>query len=283
MIYEIGVLRGNVYRYGSMCACACMHSTLVAKESLRFSARAKTLECLLSPNSANSPFTRHFIPRLSFLPSHPLPSTSPRPLSLLSLWPPPQQSICGRGPSTEAAKACPCPTTSPYKNGSYNSSSSNNNHTLLLSHLHPVGSLDKSHTGHIIIIIFIIFIIIFIFLTPSTSHHVRCRENQIRRWRQTPETSQCMDHLSFRQTTITAPSPRRPAQTDPGGGVQDNFGTMARRVGRCTRPVRAARRDGQGGARAHVPRLSLRPHEEIREGSHSRGKASGEGTGTCWP
>jgi hypothetical protein len=204
---------------------------------------------------ANCPIHSHFIPPFFFLHFHFHPLSS----SFRFLLAASTINNCGPVAKYRNNRACPSPTSS-RTNGSslpHNSLSANN---TLLSHSHLVASLVKPHTSSIIV---------------STFRHVRCREKQSRRWRQAPETTQCLDHLSFRQAPKSAPSPSRPAKTDSGGGVQDHCCTMARRVGRCTRFVRSTRRDGQGGARTHVPRLSLRAREEGRQGSHARRKASG--------
>jgi hypothetical protein len=132
-------------------------------------------------------------------------------------------------------QACP-PTANFRTNGpnfAHNSSSSNN---TVVSQSHPISSLVEP-----------LVLPTSIQLRASNYRHVRCREKQSRRRRRpAPETTQCLDPLSLRQTPRTAPSPRWPAKTDPGGGVQDHLGPMARRDRRCARVVRTARRDGQG-------------------------------------
>ena len=237
-----GCVARRVYRYGSLC----IRSTL---------ARAPSVWQSIVPSSLACPIHSHFIPPFFFLHFHfhPLSSSFRFPVAASTI------NNCGPVAKYRNKQACPSPTSS-RTNGSslpHNSLSADN---TLLSHSHRVASLVKPHTSSPIV---------------STFRHVRCREKQSRRWRQAPETTQCLDHLSFRQTPKSAPSPSRPAKTDSGGGVQDHCCTMARRVGRCTRLVRSTRRDGQGGARTHVPRLSLRTREEGRQGSHARRKASG--------
>jgi hypothetical protein len=193
-------------------------------------------------------------------------------LPLAFLWPTSTLSICGQWDKYRIKQACP-PAAIIRTNGSsllHNPSSSNN---TVVSQSHPISSLVEP-----------LVLPTPIELRASKYRHVGCREKQSsqRRRRPAPETTQCLDPLSLRQAPRTAPAPRGPAETDTGGGVQDHFGTMARRDGRCACDVRAARRDGQGGARAPLPELSLRADEEGRQGSHSRGKTPGEGAGTCW-
>jgi hypothetical protein len=150
-------------------------------------------------------------------------------------------------------QACP-PAANLRTNGSshpHNPSSSNN---TLLSRSYPTVSFDEPHT-----------LSTAIDQPASEYRHVGCREKQSRRWSPggpAPETTQCLDPLSLRQAPRTAPSPSGPAETDPGGGVQDHLGAMASRERRRARHVRTARRDGQGGTRAIVPQLSLRAHED---------------------
>ena len=176
------------------------------------SARAKAVESLLSRVASLGPANSHSLTLYSslfflFIHFHPLSSSSSSsrfPVAASTI------PVCGRWPTTESAK----PPQTLVQNGS------SLLHNTFLSHPHPVASLVKPHSSSTIID-----------STTSTSSHVRCREKQSRRWRQDSETTQCLDHLSFRQTSKYAPSPSRPAQTDPGGGVQDHCRTMARRVG----------------------------------------------------
>ena len=173
-------------------------------------ARAPTVWQVYCPEDPCFPIHSHFIPPFFFLSIHfhPLSSYSRFPLAASTI------NNCGL-----VAKYRNNPTISRTNGSSLPHNSFSSNHTPL-SHSHPVTSLVKPRTGSTIID-----------STVSTFRHVRCHEKQSRRWRQAPETTQRLDHLSFRQTPKSAPSPSRPAQTDPGGGVQDHCRTMARRVG----------------------------------------------------
>jgi hypothetical protein len=218
------------------------------------SAGANSLDRLLSPVLAlvplrSFPHSPHFLSSPHFSPFHPhLPT------------------ICGRTNKQPCPPAATLPT-----NGSSHSHDPSSSNITLLSRSYPTTTTTT------------ITLSTSVDLRVSKYRHVGCREKQGRRRRPTPETTQCLDPLSLRQAPRAAPSPSRPAETDPGGGVQDHLGTMAVGERRRARRVRAARRDGQGGSRAIVPQLSLRADEEGRQGSHSRGKAPGQGTGTCWP